>query len=62
MARILLRLNYETVSTREGGRTMLTTGLGVILATLVYGGLLVMFMFLLGQLLPIIYLFVVQEL
>lgn len=41
---------------------MLTTGLGVILATLVYGGLLVMFMFLLGQLLPIIYLFVVQEL
>ena len=41
---------------------MLTTGLGVILATLVYGGLLVMFMFLLGQQLPIIYLFVVQEL
>ena len=41
---------------------MLTTGLGVILGTLVYGGLLVMFMFLLGQLLPIIYLFVAQEL
>lgn len=41
---------------------MLTTGLGVILARLVYGGLLVMFMFLLGQLLPIIYLFVAQEL
>ena len=41
---------------------MLTTGLGVILGTVVYGGLLVMFMFLLGQLLPIIYLFVTQEL
>ena len=41
---------------------MLTTGLGVILGTLLYGGLLVMFMFLLGQLLPIIYLFVSQEL
>ena len=41
---------------------MVTTGLGVILGTLFYGGLLVMLMFLLGQLLPIIYLFVAQEL
>jgi hypothetical protein len=41
---------------------MLTTGLGMILETLVYSGVLVMFMFLLGQLLPIVYLFVAQEL
>ena len=41
---------------------MLTTGVGMILGTLVYSGLLVMFMFLLGQLLPIILVFVAQEL
>jgi len=39
---------------------MVTTGLGVILGTLFYGGLLVMFMFLVGQLLPVIYVFVAQ--
>jgi hypothetical protein len=37
---------------------MLTTGAGVILGTIVYGGLLTVFMFLLGQLLPVIYVFV----
>ncbi len=41
---------------------MITTGLGVILPTLFYGGLLAMFMFLLGQLLPIVYVFVSEGL
>ena len=41
---------------------MITTGFGAVLGTLFYGGLLVVFMFLLGQLLPIIYLFVSEGL
>jgi hypothetical protein len=42
----------------EKEAAMITTGFGGILATLFYSGLLVVLMFLLGQLLPIIYLFV----
>ena len=41
---------------------MITSGLGVFLATLFYGGLLAIFIFLLGQLLPIVYLFVSEGL
>jgi hypothetical protein len=41
---------------------MITTGFGGILGTLFYGGLLVVFMFLLGQLLPIVYVFVSEGL
>ena len=41
---------------------MLTTGLGVVLETILYGGLLVICMFLLGQLLPVIYVFVSEGL
>jgi hypothetical protein len=37
---------------------MITAGRGVILGTLFYGGLLAIFIFLLGQLLPIVYVFV----
>jgi len=44
-----------------GGR-MITAGLGVILPTLFYGGLLAICIFLLGQLLPIVYGFVSQGL
>jgi hypothetical protein len=41
---------------------MVTPGLGVILEIVFYGGLLAIFTFLLGQLLPIIYLFVSEGL
>jgi hypothetical protein len=41
---------------------MITTGFGGILGTLFYDGLLVLFMFLLGQLLPIVYVFVSEGL
>ena len=41
---------------------MITAGLGVILARLFYGGLLAIFIFLLGQLLPIVYMFVSEGL
>jgi hypothetical protein len=41
---------------------MLTTGLGVVLGTIFYGGLLAISMFLLGQLLPVIYVLVSEGL
>jgi hypothetical protein len=41
---------------------MITAGRGVILGTLFYGGLLAIFIFLLGQLLPIVYVFVSEGL
>ena len=41
---------------------MITAGLGVILPTLFYGGLLAISIFLLGQLLPIVYAFVAEGL
>jgi hypothetical protein len=41
---------------------MITTELGVILGRLFYGGLLAISIFLLGQLLPIVYVFVSEGL
>ena len=41
---------------------MLTTGLGVVLGTIFYGGLLAISMFLFGQFLPVIYVFVSEGL
>jgi hypothetical protein len=41
---------------------MFPTGLGVFLGSIFYGGLLVIFMFLLAQLLPVFYLFVSEAL
>lgn len=41
---------------------MLTTGLGVVLGTIFYGGLLAIGMFLFGQLLPVLYKFVSEGL
>ncbi|HET9295765.1 MAG TPA: hypothetical protein VFP18_02650 [Candidatus Binatia bacterium] len=41
---------------------MITPGFGPILGTLFYGGLLAIFVFLLGQLLPIVYMFVSEGL
>ena len=41
---------------------MFPTGLGVVLGTIFYGGLVAIFMFLLGQLLPVVYLFVSEGL
>lgn len=41
---------------------MPTSGAGVILGTIFYGGLLTVFMFLLGQLLPVLYVFVSEGL
>jgi len=41
---------------------MITTGFGTILGALFYGGLLAICIFLLGQLLPIVYVFVSEGL
>jgi hypothetical protein len=41
---------------------MITTGFGAILGALFYGGLLAICIFLLGQLLPIVYVFVSEGL
>jgi hypothetical protein len=56
LARLLL------VITIGIGSAMVRTGVGLLLGTLIYGGLLVMFMFLLAQLLPVFYGFVAQAL
>lgn len=62
VARILLRLDHEELSDTSDGGRMITAGLGVILPTLFYGGLLAICIFLLGQLLPIVYAFVSEGL
>ena len=54
-------IHGERSDTCDGGR-MITAGLGVILPTLFYGGLLAICIFLLGQLLPIVYAFVSEGL
>ena len=46
----------------EKETAMITIGFGAILGTLLYGGLLVISMFLIGQLFPIIYEFVSEGL
>jgi hypothetical protein len=51
-----LILGVSVTSGKEAA--MMTAGRGVILGTLFYGGLLAIFIFLLGQLLPIVYVFV----
>ena len=53
--------NIAQLQPREGG-PMITAGRGVILGTLFYGGLLAIFIYLLGQLLPIVYVFVSEGL
>jgi hypothetical protein len=57
VARILLMLHLQGMRPQ-----MITTGLGAILPTLFYGGLLAICIFLLGQLLPIVYMFVSEGL
>jgi hypothetical protein len=58
VARILLYIDVGVSLTIRKGAAMITAGRGVILGTLFYGGLLAIFIFLLGQLLPIVYVFV----
>jgi hypothetical protein len=58
LARILLSVDLGVSVTSGKEAALMTAGRGVILGTLFYGGLLAIFIFLLGQLLPIVYVFV----
>jgi hypothetical protein len=62
VARILLSSIYKDRLNTRKELAMITAGRGVILGTLFYGGLLAILIFLLGQLLPIVYVFVSEGL